>query len=64
MAPVEDVAAWSNDEGDDEDDASEDAVGKDDALHDGGDSDDAGAEERVAGVASAAQGAGRDDGAN
>ena len=45
--------AWSNDEGDDSDDSSEEAVGEDDALreddalHDGGDSDDAGADGEV-----------------
>ena len=44
---MEDEAAWSHDEGDDEDDAIEEAVGEDDALHDGGDSDDAGAEGEV-----------------
>ena len=42
VAPVEDEAAWSDDEGDGEDDASEEAVGEDDTLHDGGGSDDAG----------------------
>ena len=47
VAPVEDEAAWSNDEGDDSDDSSEEAVGEDDALHDGGGSDDAGAEGEV-----------------
>ena len=29
MAPVEDEAAWSDDEGDDADDSSEEAVGED-----------------------------------
>ena len=60
VAPVEDEKAWSNDEGDDSDDSSEEAVGEDeeavgeddalhedDALRDGGGSDDAGADGEV-----------------
>ena len=52
VAPVEDEAAWSQDEDDDSHDSGDDggdeeAVGEDDALHDGGDSDDAGAEGEV-----------------